>query len=491
MSDPILLSNLVDGQRRAPAAQRYLDVHEPATGARVRAVPGFRRQRRRHRRRGRAARVPGLGGDSGRATCAALARSPRRPARRAISTSSRDAESRDAGKPLAAGARRSTSRARSANLRFFAAAITQFASEAHRWTRPALNYTLRQPLGVVACISPWNLPLYLFTWKIAPALAAGNTVVAKPSEVTPVHARALLGELAIEVGFPPGVLNIVHGQRSRRRPGAGRASPASRRSRSPAAPRTGARDRRARPRRRSRSCRWNWAARTRRSSSPTPTSPMPTLTRSCAPASQNQGEICLCGSRILVERSIYDAFRDAFRRARAGAARRRSDGRRQRSRRAGLAGAFRQGDRLHRARARRRRPRALRRARGAGRWPLRGRLVRRADRDRGPGAASATNQEEIFGPVVDAAARSTTRTRRWRSPTPAATASPPRCGPRDLDRAHRLAAQLDVGIVWINCWLLRDLRTPFGGVKQFRRGPRRRRRRAALLHRAEERLRHT
>src|SRR5207302_10122706 len=96
------------------------------------------------------------------------------------------------------------------NFDFFADAATQFASEAHPTDETALNYTLRQPLGAVACISPWNLPLYLLTWKIAPALAAGNTVVAKPSEVTPMTAH-LLGELCTEAGLPAGVLNLVQG----------------------------------------------------------------------------------------------------------------------------------------------------------------------------------------------------------------------------------------------------------------------------------------
>ena len=73
----------------------------------------------------------------------------------------------------------------------------------------AINYTLRPPLGVVGCISPWNLPLYLLTWKIAPALAAGNCVIAKPSEVTPLTA-ALLADRCIEAQLPDGVLNVVH-----------------------------------------------------------------------------------------------------------------------------------------------------------------------------------------------------------------------------------------------------------------------------------------
>src|SRR6478672_4100831 len=118
------------------------------------------------------------------------------------------AEAIDGGKPFALARDIEIPRAVS-NLRFFAHAATQFSSESHHG-QAGLNYTLRQPLGVVGTISPWNLPLYLFTWKIAPALAAGNTVVAKPSEITP-RTATMLGELAAEIGFPKGVLNIVHG----------------------------------------------------------------------------------------------------------------------------------------------------------------------------------------------------------------------------------------------------------------------------------------
>src|SRR5262249_22184229 len=119
------------------------------------------------------------------------------------------AESVDSGKPVALARTVDIPRA-AHNFGFFADATTQFASECHPMDDVAVHYTLRQPLGVVACISPWNLPLYLLSWKLAPALAAGNTVVAKPSEVTPVTAY-LLCELAQEVGFPAGVLNMVHG----------------------------------------------------------------------------------------------------------------------------------------------------------------------------------------------------------------------------------------------------------------------------------------
>ena len=119
------------------------------------------------------------------------------------------AETVDTGKPVTLAGSLDIPRA-AQNFEFFADAITQWQSEAHPTDEVALNYTLRQPLGVVACISPWNLPLYLLTWKVAPALAAGNCVVAKPSEVTPMTAH-LLGELCSEAGLPPGVLNIVQG----------------------------------------------------------------------------------------------------------------------------------------------------------------------------------------------------------------------------------------------------------------------------------------
>ena len=120
-----------------------------------------------------------------------------------------EAESRDNGKPVWLAKKVDIPRA-SSNFRFFATAQMHFASEAHIMEDNAVNYTTRKPVGVVGCISPWNLPLYLFTWKVAPALAVGNCVVAKPSEITPMTAF-LLSELCIEAGMPAGVFNIVHG----------------------------------------------------------------------------------------------------------------------------------------------------------------------------------------------------------------------------------------------------------------------------------------
>jgi len=119
------------------------------------------------------------------------------------------AESMDNGKPLHLSKSVDIPRAAS-NFRFYGTGIMHYAAQSHAMEDTAINYTLRQPVGVAGCISPWNLPLYLFSWKIAPALAAGCTVVAKPSEVTPMTAY-LLSEICIEAGLPKGVLNIVHG----------------------------------------------------------------------------------------------------------------------------------------------------------------------------------------------------------------------------------------------------------------------------------------
>jgi aminomuconate-semialdehyde/2-hydroxymuconate-6-semialdehyde dehydrogenase len=181
---PKRLANLIDGRLEAPRANRWLDVFEPATGAVFAQCP-----------------------DSDTSDIDAAVAAARRaaPAWAATSADIRShllhrladlvearmeefaaLESRDSGKPLALARSLDIPRAVS-NLRYFAAAIVSWSSQSHAMELGAINYTLRQPLGVVGCISPWNLPLYLFTWKIAPALAAGNTVVAKPSEITPCH----------------------------------------------------------------------------------------------------------------------------------------------------------------------------------------------------------------------------------------------------------------------------------------------------------------
>src|SRR4029077_12008487 len=119
------------------------------------------------------------------------------------------AESIDTGKPITLARSLDIPRA-VANFRFFATAILHTENEAHVTDGVAFNYTLRQPRGIAGLISPWNLPLYLLSWKIAPAIAVGNTAIAKPSELTPMTAY-LLCEICGEAGLPPGVVNIVHG----------------------------------------------------------------------------------------------------------------------------------------------------------------------------------------------------------------------------------------------------------------------------------------
>ncbi|HMC97169.1 MAG TPA: aldehyde dehydrogenase family protein, partial [Flavobacteriales bacterium] len=199
--------NLIDGELRAAASGGWLDVHAPSTG-----------------------QVYGQLADSDERDVAEAVTAAERafPAWNALGREGRSqvllrlaalierdlegfaqAESRDNGKPVKLARRVDIPRA-VANFRFFATAVLHFPSEAHLMDDVAVNYTDRQPIGVVGCISPWNLPLYLFTWKIAPALAAGNCVVAKPSEVTPLTAFRM-SALCKEAGMPPGVLNIIHG----------------------------------------------------------------------------------------------------------------------------------------------------------------------------------------------------------------------------------------------------------------------------------------
>jgi len=370
------------------------------------------------------------------------------------------AESIDSGKPLSAARTVDIPRAVQ-NFDFFADAVTQFSSEAHPTDEVALNYTLRQPLGPVACISPWNLPLYLLTWKIAPALAAGNCVVAKPSEVTPMSAH-LLGSLAAEAGLPPGVLNIVQGL-GPRAGGPLCAHPGIRAISFTGSTRVGAEIARE-------------AATSFKKVSLEMGGKNPTLVfadadlREAIPqtvraAFSNTGQICLCGSRILVERSVYDQVRDEL-------------VERVRALRVGdpLQADTEQGALVSRqhfdkvmgclAVARQEGGRVLC---GGGRASVPGRCAGgffvQPTLIEGLGPSCRTNQEEIFGPVAtllpfdgaDEAVRLANSTRYGLAAS---------LWTRDLSRAHRVGAQLHSGIVWVNCWMLRDLRTPFGGVKE-------------------------
>jgi aminomuconate-semialdehyde/2-hydroxymuconate-6-semialdehyde dehydrogenase len=367
-------------------------------------------------------------------------------------------ESIDNGKTLALAKKLDIPRA-VANFRFFATAILHQSSEAHMTDAAALNYTLRQPLGVVGLISPWNLPLYLLSWKIAPAIAVGNTCVAKPSELTPLTANRL-AELSIEAGIPPGVINIVHGYGNK----AGRALTSH--DDVAAISFTGgtvtgaAVAANAAPRFKKLSLELGGKNPNLIFADADLTADNGAVATSIRSSFWNQGEICLCGSRIFVERSIHDEFAERF----AAATKKLRIG-------DPLDDATDIGALISEAH--------LRKVTGYIDLAVKegGTIVAGGHRlDRvgyfveptviiGLGCDCRVLQEEIFGPVVtitpfdgdDEAIAFANSTRYGLSAT---------VWTRDLSRAHRVAAALDAGTIWINCWLLRDLRVPFGGMKE-------------------------
>ncbi len=201
-----LISNYINGELVAPLSGKYLDLYDPSTGSAYGKVPDSD---------SKDVEKACLAAENAFTSWSATPVNDRSRILTRIADLIEEnldrlarAESLDNGKPLSLAKRVDIPRA-AANFRFFAHAITQFATQAHEMT-DAINYTLRQPIGIAGTISPWNLPLYLFTWKVAPALAAGNTVIAKPSEITPLTAY-LLSAICTEAGLPKGVLNIVHG----------------------------------------------------------------------------------------------------------------------------------------------------------------------------------------------------------------------------------------------------------------------------------------
>jgi len=371
-----------------------------------------------------------------------------------------EAESLDNGKPVWLAKQVDIPRA-SANFHFYATAALHLAAETHDMENTAINYTLRQPIGIAGCISPWNLPLYLFTWKIAPALASGNCVVAKPSEITPVTAF-LLSQFCIEAGLPAGVLNIIHGTGPR----VGSAIVSH-----PKIPvisftggtKTGAEiSRIAAPMFKKLSlelggknpniifddCDFDHAVAT-----------------SIKSSFSNQGEICLCGSRIFIQRSLYDKFKDAFiskvKGLKVGDPKDDSN----------FLGAIVSQPHFEKILS------YIDIAKQEGGVILTGGKAIKPEGRCKEGFFieptvienlpynCRTNQEEIFGPVVTLTPFDTEEeVLKMANSTNYGLAAT--VWTTHLTKAHRVAAALHSGIVWINCWLLRDLRTPFGGVKQ-------------------------
>jgi aminomuconate-semialdehyde/2-hydroxymuconate-6-semialdehyde dehydrogenase len=370
-----------------------------------------------------------------------------------------EAESKDNGKPISLAKTVDIPRAAS-NFRFFGNAITQFASESHESVgQDAINYTLRQPIGVVGCISPWNLPLYLFTWKIAPAIAAGNCVVAKPSEVTPMTAY-LLGEICTEAGLPRGVLNIVHGLGT----STGQAivehpdikaisftggTATGEHIAKVAAPmfkklslELGGKN----PNIIFADCDYDYMLST-------------TVRSSFA----NQGQICLCGSRIFVEASIYEKFKTDFaKKVKALKVGHPSEPDTNIGALVSKPHLEKVMDYINIAKEEN------------GKVICGGNKVIVKGYENGyyleptvievPTDECRVNQEEIFGPVVtimsfnteDEVLQISNKVKYGLSAT---------LWTNDLKRTMRMSNQLQAGIVWVNTWMMRDLRTPFGGVK--------------------------
>ncbi|MCB9052597.1 MAG: aldehyde dehydrogenase [Lewinellaceae bacterium] len=369
------------------------------------------------------------------------------------------AETMDSGKPLSMSMSVDIPRAQ-ANFRFFATSVLQFGSESHHMPGEAINFTLRQPLGVVGCISPWNLPLYLFTWKIAPALATGNCVVAKPSELTPMTAY-LLSKACIEAGLPAGVLNIVHGLG----PKAGQAiveHPKVKAISFTGGTATGQQIART-------------AAPVFKKLSLELGGKNPNIifadcnfdemmVGTLRSSFSNNGQICLCGSRIYVERPLYEKFREEL-------------VKRTQFLKVGDPfstvtdlGALVSKQHLEKVQS----YLALAEVEGGtilcggNRMDMQGEFENgyflRPAVVEGLPLECRTNQEEIFGPVVTIAPFDTEEEAlALANGTPYGLSAT--VWTQDISRANRVAEKLQAGIVWVNCWMVRDLRTPFGGVK--------------------------
>ena len=452
----ITVNHFINGSYTEPSGGAYLDGYNPATGDIFSKIAN-----------GDAADIQ-KAVDSARAALPAWKAMPAEDRFRILNAIAEGieanldelaaAESRDQGKPFWLS--KTEMQRASQNFRFFATAAVQFASESHQTDTRAINYTLRQPVGIVGCISPWNLPLYLFTWKIAPALAAGNCVVAKPSEFTPLTAH-MLCEIANKAGLPPGVLNVVHGlgttcgQAIVEHPEIKAVSftggtATGKHIASVAAPmfkklslELGGKN----PNIIFDDADLNEAVKT-----------------SVRSSFLNQGEICLCGSRVFVHTRVYDAFKASL--LQEVAKMQVGDPFDEKTRVGAIVSkphfdkvlsyidlAKQEGGHVlcggHAVK-----PNGFENG-----WYIAPTIIEGLD------ANCRTNTEEIFGPVITLIPFETEEeVLTMANGTAYGLAAT--LWTTDLKRAHRMAEALQSGIVWVNCWLLRDLRTPFGGVKQ-------------------------
>lgn len=453
------INNFIDGQFVRPIAGRYLDNIEPATGKPYSLVADSD-----------AADVE-VAVAAAEKAFVTWSKTPA-PERSRILLRIADlidreleklarAESIDTGKPLSLARSLDIPRAAS-NFRFFATAILHNETEAHITDNVAFNYTLRLPLGIVGLISPWNLPLYLLTWKIGPALACGNTAVAKPSELTPMTAF-LLGEICREAGLPDGVLNIVQGT------GAGVGSAITAHPKIAAISFTGGT---VTGRKVAEACAPQFKKVSLELGGKNPNIIFADADLDAAIAGSvrssfaNQGQVCLCGSRVFVERPRYDEFVRRF---------------------VDATSKLKQGDPLE--------PSTEQGAivsqtqlekvkfyvdvalEEGGKVALGGAAPNEINARCRDGyffqptiitdlpVSCRTNREEIFGPVVSITPfESEDEVLSYANDCDYGLASS--IWTQNVARVHRVAERIHAGTVWVNCWMVRDLRVPFGGMKQ-------------------------
>ena len=451
------LQNYINGELVDPVEGKYLDNYEPATGQVYSQIPEST---------GKDLELAVAAAEAAKKEWAEMSAEDRSnllsklaDAIDAASDELAKAEAIDNGKPITFAKHVDAYRS-AANIRFFANAATQFASESHSMGSVGVNYTLRDPIGIVGCISPWNLPLYLFTWKIAPALATGNCVIAKPSEITPMTAH-LFSKLCIDVGIPKGVLNILHGT------GPSIGGPMVEHPKIKAISFTGGSS--------TGKHIASVAAPLLKKTSLELGGKNPTLvfadcdfettvSEVARAAFSNQGQICLCGSRIYIERPIYDKFKvalvDKIEKLRIG------DPLEEKTQHGALVSKPHMEKVLSYIELAKEEGGSV--LCGGGEVQVEGRC-----KDgyfvaptiiEGLPLNCRTNQEEIFGPVCTLQPfDSEKEVIELANGTEYGLATS--VWSNDIKRCHRLSKELDFGIVWLNTWLLRDLRTPFGGVK--------------------------
>ncbi len=453
----IRLQNFINGELLAPVKGQYIDNYEPATGKVYGEIPNSTEED---------VELAVVAAEKAFPIWSNMTNEERGAIMMRISLGIEKrmdefvaAESRDNGKPLSLAAHVDIPRAVS-NFHFFATAVEHFASESHYMEGMGINYTTRKPIGVVGCISPWNLPLYLFSWKIAPALASGNCVIAKPSEITPYTAY-LLSEVVKESGMPAGVLNIIHGLgqfagdaivkhpkiKAISFTGGTKTGEYIAQTAGPMFKKLSLELGGKNPNIIFADCDFDEMIKT-------------TVRSSFA----NQGQICLCGSRIFIERSIYDKFKTAFiARVEQLTVSNPSDPK-------AKMGAVVSKPHMEKVLS------YIELAKEEGGTILTGgkRVILEAPYNEGYYIAPTvieglsydcrTNQEEIFGPVVTLTPFDTEEEVLMMANSTVYGLSAT-IWTSDLKRAHRTADKVHAGVVWINSWLVRDLRTPFGGVK--------------------------